>query len=84
MTDFGNLPAVADLASALEKFSAGKSVGAREVYLKMDKTGHWVYGADQTEVEPDSLWAINPFSLLRVTYAGARKTRRAWVNFLAR
>jgi len=55
MTDFGNLPAVADLASALEKFSAGQSVGAREVYLKMDKTGHWVYGADQTEVEPDSL-----------------------------
>lgn len=64
MTDFGNLPAVADLASALEKFSAGQSVGAREVYLKMDKTGHWVYGADQTEVEPDSLWAINPFSFV--------------------
>jgi hypothetical protein len=28
----------------------------------MDKTGHWVFGADQTEVEDDSLWAINPFS----------------------
>jgi len=64
MTDFANLPAVADLASALESFSAGSTLGAREVYLKMDKTGHWVYGADQTEIEPDSLWAINPFSFV--------------------
>jgi hypothetical protein len=30
----------------------------------MDKTGHWVYGADQTEAEDDSLWAINPFSFV--------------------
>jgi hypothetical protein len=32
--------------------------------LKMDKTGHWVFGADQTEVEDDSLWAVNPFSFV--------------------
>jgi hypothetical protein len=30
----------------------------------MDKTGHWVFGADQTEVEDDSKWAINPFSFV--------------------
>jgi hypothetical protein len=30
----------------------------------MDKTGHWVFGADQTEVDDDSLWAINPFSFI--------------------
>jgi hypothetical protein len=24
----------------------------------MDKTGHWVFGADQTEVEDDSTWAV--------------------------
>ena len=30
----------------------------------MDKTGHWVFGADQTEVEDDSLWAVNPFSFV--------------------
>ena len=30
----------------------------------MDKTGHWVFGADQTEVEDDALWAINPFSFI--------------------
>jgi hypothetical protein len=32
--------------------------------LKMDKTGHWVFGADQTEVEDDSTWAVNPFSFV--------------------
>jgi hypothetical protein len=30
----------------------------------MDKTGHWVFGADQTEAEADATWAINPFSFI--------------------
>jgi hypothetical protein len=30
----------------------------------MDKTGRWVFGADHTEVESDSDWAVNPFSFL--------------------
>ena len=30
----------------------------------MDKTGHWVFGADQTEVEEGSEWAVNPFSFI--------------------
>jgi hypothetical protein len=30
----------------------------------MDKTGHWVFGADQTETEDDAKWAINPFSFV--------------------
>jgi hypothetical protein len=30
----------------------------------MDKTGHWVFGADQTEVQEGSTWAINPFSFI--------------------
>jgi len=30
----------------------------------MDKGGHWVFGADQTEVEDDSTWAVNPFSFV--------------------
>jgi hypothetical protein len=34
------------------------------VILKMDKTGHWVFGADQTEIEADSTWAVNPFSFI--------------------
>ena len=32
-------------------------------YLKMDKGGHWIYGADEIDVEERSVWAINPISL---------------------
>jgi hypothetical protein len=38
--------------------------GAGTVIIKMDKTGHWVFGADQTEIEDDSTWAVNPFSFV--------------------
>jgi hypothetical protein len=30
----------------------------------MDKTGHWVFGAELVEIEDDSLWALNPFSFV--------------------
>jgi hypothetical protein len=30
----------------------------------MDKTGHWCFGADQTEIEEGSQWAVNPFSFV--------------------
>jgi hypothetical protein len=57
------LPAPATLATALKSLDA--TVGAVGVtILKMDKTGHWVFGADQTEVEEDSTWAVNPFSFV--------------------
>ena len=55
------LPSVTSLATALR--SVANEVGdVGTVILKMDKTGHWVFGSDQTEVEADSTWAINPFS----------------------
>jgi hypothetical protein len=57
-----NLPAPAALATSLKSITTG-SVGG-EVLLKMDKTGHWVYGADQTEIEDKSEWAVNPFSFV--------------------
>ncbi len=58
-----NLPAVSSLSTALRTIVT--EVGpAGSVILKMDKTGHWVFGADQTEVEDDALWAINPFSFI--------------------
>ena len=58
-----NLPAVASLSTALRTLET--EVGsAGSVILKMDKTGHWVFGADQTEVDDDSTWAINPFSFI--------------------
>jgi hypothetical protein len=58
-----NLPNVASLAPALRTLE--KEVDAvGSVIIKMDKTGHWVFGADQTEVEDGSSWAINPFSFV--------------------
>jgi len=32
-------------------------------FLKLDKTGTWLYGADEVEVEEGSRWAINPATL---------------------
>ena len=65
ITAFGgsNLPSVASLSSALRSLESAAGPG-NMVILKMDKTGHWVFGADQTEVEDDSLWAVNPFSFV--------------------
>ena len=57
------LPAVSSLSTALRSIEV--DVGpAGTAILKMDKTGHWVFGADQTEAEGDSKWAINPFSFV--------------------
>jgi hypothetical protein len=57
------LPAVTSLSTALRNIEV--DVGpAGTAILKMDKTGHWVFGADQTEAEEDSKWAINPFSFV--------------------
>jgi hypothetical protein len=58
-----NLPAVSSLATSLRSLEADVGPGGI-VIIKMDKTGHWVFGADQTEVEDDSTWAINPFSFV--------------------
>ena len=49
----GNLPSVTSLTTALRSIET--EIGpAGTVILKMDKTGHWVFGADQTEIEDDS------------------------------
>jgi len=57
------LPAVSTLSTALR---ALETVGGPSgvTILKMDKTGHWVFGADQTEVQDDATWAVNPFSFV--------------------
>jgi len=57
------LPAVSSLSTALRSIQS--EVGPVGVsILKMDKTGHWVFGADQTEIEESSRWAVNPFSFI--------------------
>ena len=58
-----NLPSVQALSTALRALETDVGT-AGVVIIKMDKTGHWVFGADQTEVEDDSTWAINPFSFV--------------------
>lgn len=59
----GKLPSVQSLTTALRSLES--EVGASGmVMLKMDKTGHWVFGADQTEIDDDSTWAVNPFSFV--------------------
>ena len=58
-----NLPSVKSLATALRTIETDVG-GAGTVIIKMDKTGHWVFGADQTEIEDASTWAVNPFSFV--------------------
>jgi hypothetical protein len=58
-----NLPSVKSLATALRSLEKDVSAVGTAI-LKMDRTGHWVFGADQTETESDSLWAVNPFSFV--------------------
>ena len=58
-----NLPSVQSLATALRTIETDVG-GAGTVIIKMDKTGHWVFGADQTEIEDASTWAVNPFSFV--------------------
>ena len=61
--ELANLPNVASLSVALRTLE--QDVGpVGTVIIKMDKTGHWVYGAEQTEVDSESTWAVNPFSFV--------------------
>jgi hypothetical protein len=57
------LPAVSQLSTAL-RAAAQQAAPIGMVILKMDRTGHWIFGADQTEVESGSKWAVNPYSFV--------------------
>lgn len=59
-----NLPAVSSLSSSLRSIAADVGPAGGVAIIKMDKGGHWVFGAEQTEIEADSTWAINPFSFV--------------------
>jgi hypothetical protein len=58
-----NLPSVVSLSTALRAIASDVSASTTAI-IKMDRTGHWVFGADQTEAEEDSRWAVNPFSFV--------------------
>jgi hypothetical protein len=58
-----NLPSVTSLSTALRSIATDVSAVSTSI-IKMDRTGHWVFGADQTEAESDATWAVNPFSFV--------------------
>ena len=62
------LPSVASLTTALRSLQEPSS-GGGSIILKMDRTGHWVFGAEQTEVQEGSQWAVNPFSFVHGSIA---------------
>lgn len=62
--ELANLPPVSSLSVALRAFEK-EIVQNSTAILKMDKTGHWVFGADQTEIDDEATWAINPFSFVQ-------------------
>ena len=59
-----NLPSVTSLSTALRSLETEVGGNAVSAILKMDRTGHWVFGAGESEVESDSTWAVNPFSFV--------------------
>jgi hypothetical protein len=54
-----------DLAKNLSNAAMSMpAVGGTNAFLKMDKNnGDWLFGQEETVVEPESLWAVNPLSL---------------------
>ncbi len=57
-----NLPAnIQNMATALaaSASSAGASTST-DAYMKFSKFGEWIYGVENVEVEPGSVWAVNP------------------------
>jgi hypothetical protein len=62
MTDFPAVP-VANLASALALRSQSLSSGGTGFpFIKLTQAGDWIYGADDTDVQEGSHWAVNPQS----------------------
>jgi hypothetical protein len=59
----GNAPTVSNLAQVLRSVKTDTAPIGMAI-IKMDKTGHWVVGADQTEIEKGSVWAVNPLSFV--------------------
>lgn len=59
------LPSRDSLAASLNNVATSlPSVGGDVQYLKMEKgSGEWLYGQEETLVDPDSLWAVNPHSI---------------------
>lgn len=58
----GGLPSnITNMAAALAQSSVSAgAAGGGELYMTFSKFGEWCYGAEKTETEEGSVWAINP------------------------
>ena len=52
------IPSRAALVQGLR--TAARSVASNSAFLKMDKSGEWVFGADMADVPPGQLFIVNP------------------------
>jgi len=59
-----NLPSVTSLSTSRPSIVTEVGGLTGTTLLKMDKTGTWVFGGLETEVETGSTWAVNPFSFV--------------------
>ena len=60
-----NLPTnISNLTTAIDKVLSRPDMQQMDgrAYLKLDRSGFWIYGQDSVEVEEGSLWAVNPGS----------------------
>jgi hypothetical protein len=65
MTIRGNfdIAALNNLVTDLGTVQQGITATTGEPYLRMGRDGKWIFGAENIEVEPGSLWAISPLSV---------------------
>jgi hypothetical protein len=59
----GALAALSNLKGAIQNVKQSVVIAGGDPILRLGRDGVWVYGADNTEVEEGSQWAINPLSL---------------------
>lgn len=64
LKQFGTAAAVARFAGALRASSRRLAAGGDTLpILKMDEDGYWSFGEENTAVERDDLWAVNPLTI---------------------
>lgn len=60
----GGLPAnPEDLVKGLQNVASAVQTAGGVPFLRLLKSGYWVYGAENIEVQDGSLWAVNPASI---------------------
>lgn len=70
------LAALGGLGAALSNVVNTTATTSGDPFLRLMKDGGWVYGAGNTEVEPGSLWCVNPLSIKHGYAAWTRKDQK--------